>query len=281
MISLLVMICFIAHILGDFYLQTDKMATSKLTAWKGLLFHGLIYFVPFLLAFVMFEYSTIMILILLLIGTSHLFVDTLKFVYYKVIDASDRDKHVQTRAYLYLLDQGLHVIAIIVICYLFQSYEFNINNWVISLLQVLPVPIFELLKWLLLLLLLNRPVNITIHQLFSFYKPKEKEKRKEDSVIMKIIAASTGTTKQFDESEEEADKKDSDKRAGALIGFLERILIVIFLSVSQYAAIGFVLTAKSIVRYDRIAKDQEFSEYYLIGTLFSFIAALVSYYLIF
>ena len=41
----------------------------------------------------------------------------------------------------------------------------------------------------------------------------------------------------------------------------------------QYSAVGLVLTAKSIARYDRISKDQSFAEYYLLGTLLSTICS--------
>ena len=42
-----------------------------------------------------------------------------------------------------------------------------------------------------------------------------------------------------------------------------------FFSMNQYAAMGLVLTAKSIARYDKITKDEKFAEYYLLGTLIS------------
>ena len=45
--------------------------------------------------------------------------------------------------------------------------------------------------------------------------------------------------------------------------------MLIFLALNQYAALGLVLTAKSIARYDKIAKDEQFAEYYLLGTLLS------------
>lgn len=44
---------------------------------------------------------------------------------------------------------------------------------------------------------------------------------------------------------------------------------MIFIAMNQYAALGLVLTAKSIARYDKIAKDEKFAEYYLLGTLLS------------
>ena len=44
---------------------------------------------------------------------------------------------------------------------------------------------------------------------------------------------------------------------------------------NQYSAIGFVLTAKSVARYDKIAKDEKFAEYYLLGTLTSTLCVIV------
>lgn len=54
-----------------------------------------------------------------------------------------------------------------------------------------------------------------------------------------------------------------------------RIIILMFLSIDQYSAIGLVLTAKSIARYDKIAHEPEFAEYYLLGTLLSTVVAIV------
>ena len=53
------------------------------------------------------------------------------------------------------------------------------------------------------------------------------------------------------------------------IGTIERLIMLVLLSVNQYSAMGFVLTAKSIARYDKITKDEKFAEYYLLGTLVS------------
>lgn len=43
--------------------------------------------------------------------------------------------------------------------------------------------------------------------------------------------------------------------------------MLIFLSMNQYTAMGFVLTAKSIARYDKITKDEKFAEYYLLNAI--------------
>lgn len=62
--------------------------------------------------------------------------------------------------------------------------------------------------------------------------------------------------------------------AGALIGFLERALVLTFVLLNQYTAIGLVLTAKSIARYKEL-EDRGFAEYYIIGTLGSMLFAIL------
>lgn len=52
--------------------------------------------------------------------------------------------------------------------------------------------------------------------------------------------------------------------------------MLFLISLGQYAAAGFVLTAKSIARYERISKDTEFAEYYLLGTLLSAAIVLIT-----
>ncbi len=66
--------------------------------------------------------------------------------------------------------------------------------------------------------------------------------------------------------------------AGRTIGVLERALIYLMVLVGQPAAIGFLIAAKSILRFNTASRDQQASEYVIIGTLASFgWALLVSY----
>lgn len=66
--------------------------------------------------------------------------------------------------------------------------------------------------------------------------------------------------------------------AGRMIGLLERALIFLMVLAGQPAGIGFLIAAKSILRFDTVSKDQRASEYVIIGTLASFgWALLVSY----
>jgi hypothetical protein len=58
--------------------------------------------------------------------------------------------------------------------------------------------------------------------------------------------------------------------AGLWIGRLERFLLLTFVLLEQYQAIGLLVTAKSIFRF---TTDRKVSEYILIGTLLSFTIA--------
>jgi ABC-type proline/glycine betaine transport system permease subunit len=57
--------------------------------------------------------------------------------------------------------------------------------------------------------------------------------------------------------------------AGKWIGILERTLILIFLLQNQYAAIGLLITAKGLLRFSEKEKQEQKTEYVLIGSLIS------------
>ena len=66
---------------------------------------------------------------------------------------------------------------------------------------------------------------------------------------------------------------DSAFNAGALIGTIERWLILIFVCLQRYDALGLLIAAKSIIRFGD--KETAKTEYVLAGTLMSiFIAVL-------
>ena len=62
------------------------------------------------------------------------------------------------------------------------------------------------------------------------------------------------------------------KNGGKSIGLLERLLIFFFLVAGSIEAVGFLIAAKSILRFSEIrtSSDRKQVEYILIGTLYSF-----------
>ncbi len=60
-------------------------------------------------------------------------------------------------------------------------------------------------------------------------------------------------------------------KAGKIIGIIERLLVLIFILLNHWEAIGFLITAKSVFRFNDLkASNRKLTEYMLIGTLLSF-----------
>ncbi len=68
--------------------------------------------------------------------------------------------------------------------------------------------------------------------------------------------------------------------AGKWIGYLERILILIFIFTNNIEGVGFLLAAKSIFRFGELNKSRDIkvTEYVLIGTFLSFTIAIITGY---
>ncbi|MGR4068750.1 DUF3307 domain-containing protein [Halomonas sp. LR3S48] len=65
--------------------------------------------------------------------------------------------------------------------------------------------------------------------------------------------------------------------AGARIGMAERVLVLTLVLLDQLTAIGFLLAAKSVLRFGELrgAQDRKLTEYVLMGTLLSVSSAMV------
>ncbi|MGR3322336.1 MAG: DUF3307 domain-containing protein [Pseudooceanicola sp.] len=57
---------------------------------------------------------------------------------------------------------------------------------------------------------------------------------------------------------------------GLMIGLLERGLIFVLMLAGQAGSIGFLIAAKSVMRFESASKEQKAAEYVIIGTLASF-----------
>ena len=65
-------------------------------------------------------------------------------------------------------------------------------------------------------------------------------------------------------------EQESLKKAGRYIGIVERVLVLTFILSSNFSAIGFLIGAKSILRFGDVKGARKHTEYVLIGTLMSF-----------
>lgn len=249
------MLLLLAHIIGDFYVQTDFISRKKKTNFGWVLLHCLFYWVV-----AMAVSLPVMSLETALFGTlsaaAHLAIDILK--YFVGLKAAKMPATGKTERNIFFADQILHLAAMASVAFLFeaQGNELWVNDGAAEVLSVLGISAKSLLNWAVALFVVHKPVNIAISLLLTPYRPESKN---ED---LKPEGMKT----------EEA--KPKDRSAGRFIGTLERLIILFLIYLNQYSAIGLVLTAKSIARYDKITKDPAFSEYYLLGTLLSTLAVI-------
>lgn len=241
--NVLFLIFLLAHIIGDFYLQTENIAKRKKKEFLWVIFHSALYSLSFVLVGIIIP--TIETKYLITLVAAHAAIDIAKyFIQNKIV----RMKECENESKFFIIDQVLHILIIFAVLILNQESKLESNLLVLlnDYMEIIGISGVVAMNWTLKLLLIHKPMNIFISSTLSRYKPTEKKSRIKE-----------------------------EKNAGRFIGTLERTIILIFISIEQYSAVGLVLTAKSIARYDKISKDQEFAEYYLLGTLLSTICAIL------
>jgi hypothetical protein len=145
----------------------------------------------------------------------------------------------KTKRFYFFADQMLHILSIAGSYFLFYSNDHKL--------------FFEVsethLLFLLALLFLTYPTSIIMKVIFSKWN------------LSKVVS-----------------DKESLEDAGTYIGILERILVFVFIILNQWAAVGFLITAKSVFRFGDLsaAKERKLTEYVLIGTLISFGIAIIT-----
>ncbi len=230
----------VLHVLCDFYFQTETMAVKKQTELKWVFYHSVLYGIAAALIFLFFmpglngKYVAFFCF-------SHGVIDVVKYFCKLKLPFCQNERN------LFVADQVLHVFVVVMIVYDIRNLDLEMLYCpeIKGILGALGISEKVLLVWTARFLLIHKPMNILITHILSFYKQQENN-----------------------------GQNTNDKNAGRFIGTLERIIISIFMSLNQFSAIGLVLTAKSIARYDRITADPYFAEYYLLGTLLSTISAI-------
>ena len=244
-----ILLFLIGHLLGDFYFQTEKLARWKEKSYAGVIVHSLEY-LPAMMLPVLPVVSRDLALAAVCAAGLHFVIDSVKFLILK--------SGVKDDCRVFVADQCAHVISIAVLSYFMSGRTVAVGHyalvrdiWKETGLQT-GLQAETAARWLLAILMVHTPANIFIQKFIGSHRPAEPADPAENGLIVR-----------------------RNRQAGKKIGTIERLIMLIFLSVNQFAAIGFVLTAKSIARYDRIAKEKEFAEYYLLGTLVSTLYVIV------
>ncbi len=239
----------LCHFIGDYYLQTDRMAQSKENSIRNTLLHSIFYAVPFfffLFGLVFLDSLNLSTVgIILFVVVSHAVIDLIKCLFEQKTD--QKASKAESKRIIYLTDQFLHLTVIIAGVFFISESGGAVR---------LSPEVYMFFKCVLFAVIIAKPVNISFKKIFEKYQPVLKTNENEDDT-----GSITG--------------------AGATIGILERFLMGILIGIGQYAALGLVVAAKSIARYDQISKNKTFAEYFLIGTLYSVLATLVVYFILF
>ena len=244
----------VAHILGDFYLQWGSSCKNKVlysVKGKDLWLHSLVIGILSWCAIWDFRGWWLAACIMVL----HFLIDWAKSYIQvkwdifkienpkqvKLVDGTNKRHDLR----VFFIDQILHIGVIVLFVDIWLAAN---NGWQqFGWLQEFAVSHPLRTKTIVAMLLALKPANILILLIFG---------------ACKVTITSTG------------DDEHGNFHSGELVGWLERGLMLLFVVMSQYEAIGFLIAAKSILRFNEASSGSEKSEYVLTGTLLSLATAL-------
>ncbi|MCD8363151.1 MAG: DUF3307 domain-containing protein [Lachnospiraceae bacterium] len=233
----------LGHILGDFYVQTDKVAEEKRKSMIYMLLHCLLYTIVTGISFCIlngYTWKMEILKISCLVYFEHLVVDLMK-------RECDK-KFIKRECVIFLFDQVMHILILFLTVYIWGSYSlFRMNDY----LTISGLDIRNCTIAVIAMLVCGKPAAVFV------------------SLVFKTIPA----TIEREDQETSESSTDEDIRTGSWIGILEREIILILGLMSQFGAIGFVLTAKSLARFKQL-ENKSFAEKYLVGTLLSALIAI-------
>lgn len=230
----------IAHLLGDFFLQSKETVIDKQA--RGIkstqlyihgLIHGTLSFAALLIVSkaILASNTSIALLALMAIGiaVSHIIIDLLKR------EASANRKCAENSTAMFLLDQLAHILVLLIVSQHLYPFDWNLGEY---------INLQQILIYACALLLLTRPSSLFIQNVFKDLRIELKANN----------------------------NADAPKDVGQTIGMVERIIIFFAVLAAQWPAIGFLIAAKSVFRFgdltDSEAKNK--AEMILLGTLLSF-----------
>lgn len=231
-----------AHLLGDFVIQTDWVLKNKRKKLV-LLLHVTTICIASLAMLRSFHWQ-----IVITVFVTHLFFDLLK------------TKASKDSTGPFLIDQIAHISVAAILAVVFP--DTSANGW-------WPVSIPEWLPWFHSGLCLLSGV-ILIVPAGGILIGKLTEPIREEIKESKIIVDGSDPHSPYDNTGDHLTEGLSN--GGRYIGWLERFLTMLLILIAQPTGIGFLIAAKSILRFGEIkeSKHRKLTEYIIIGTFLSF-----------
>ncbi len=247
------MMLIISHLLADFFFQSNSLVEKKSTNIKYLSIHAIIYLILIVLPCILYGNVFQILLTCTTIGITHFIIDLMK------IKVSEKLKTEKALFWIFIVDQIIHFVVLFLVSFFLTDFNI-IGKFLMEQFSfveaIIGIKFQQFFLYCAVFLIMFSPSGVFI-KLFLSALSKEK---------VKEITAN-------ESKEQERDM--STIQAGAVIGYLERVIILVLGLLGQYASIGLVLTAKSIARYNRISNEPDFAERYLVGTLLSLFIAML------
>lgn len=261
----------LVHLIADFFLQTDEMANKKRKYLLRHIFHHFILNTMLLTAFWLLMYQSgsfiqKVLFPLALIIVAHFLIDLLKIKLTASLLVSDRKN--RKLLYVFLMDQLLHLLVLVLAGSVFFHIDaigvlnelYSKHNAHLNLVNsLLFIGIIAILATNVSGHILNLLLGSLPNQLLTFegryaYKNEWTINQKNEKGISEEYFYSV------------FNKHDLSR--GKLIGYIERLLVILLTYYNAFPAIGFIVAAKSIARFKQM-DDRDWAEYFLLGTLSS------------
>lgn len=278
-----VLLLLLAHLIADFWLQTDKMVENKLKYIKIHVLHhllttGIALAILWSYHFEFNQFINFFIYPLLFIGFTHLLIDIVKI---KLIDSLKQTSNDHlNKLWFFLLDQILHMIIILLACVLFFRTSLNemmatfFNLYGSNNLSPLNTVLFVFIIFILATSVSGHIVKFIVGSLPSKLANFEGELSLRGQMIEVQDKIQPKLENSFTEEYRYLTYSTPLRSRGKLIGYLERLLVIVLTVIGAYPSIAFIIAAKSIARFKQL-DDRNWAEYFLLGTLSSIFLGLV------
>lgn len=277
---MIVLSLILAHLIADFYLQTEKMVNDKKKFFKLHLFHHfLVTFLALCSLFYFWDLTSFTAAVLfptLTIVLIHALIDRTKMYLQEKVTFMTRKSGWNLA--LFVGDQVLHLFVILVVCYFFIEVNLadlfdailvtlHIADGVIPDKSLIGSTLFILIMFILITSVSGHFIKIMLGSLTRHLSLFEGKYTLRDAEI------SSTSQKSLSEEYTYMVMKHQDLSRGKVIGYLERLLVVALILMGSFSAVGFIVAAKSLTRFKQM-DDRDWAEYFLLGTLSSFLFAI-------
>lgn len=250
----------ISHTVSDFIIQTTDIVKLKSNMnWKGYLYHGFSLLISSICMVLLVELSDIpkLIYLILIIVFIHLLIDFFKEKLQKIISKCNNKERIKVgEIILFVFDQMLHILVILLVT---NDVTLRFNKLNEILLNIMPNQTGLTqgdFKVIFIILYIAFSGAYLIPLVFNLVYAKVSDYGEILNEKLKV------------DIDNDAHKFIDEVKTGKWIGILERILITFFIFSNHLSAIGFIIAMKSLARF-KMLDNKIFSEYYLLGTLFS------------